>query len=119
MSSVTQRFSGQRLLDHRLRASLTQSELARKAGLREQQINRWERGKNVPNADAAGILAGALGVGVGELFETTSGGDDEDDEEADLLSAAHELDRAGNYALADRLRARAREASRKVARAAS
>lgn len=119
MSPLTQKFSGRRLAERRLAAGMSQSELARKAQMREQQINRWERGKNVPSADAVAVLARALDVGLDDLFESSPDGDAEDDEEADLLDAAHALDRAGEYALADRLRGRAREVAREAARAAS
>lgn len=110
-------FSGSALKRLRLRAGLSQSELARKAQLREQQINRWEGGKNIPRADAVAVLAGALDVGVETLFESSSSsGDLEDDEEAELLDAAHALDRAGEYGLADRLRTRARTVARSEAK---
>lgn len=113
---TVQRFSGKRLLDIRLKRGLTQSELSRRANLREQQINRWERGKHTPGADAVGLLAATLACEISEFFVAV--GDDEtgdDDEEADLLDAAHALDVAGAYAMADRLRRRAREVALKTA----
>lgn len=118
MESVA-RFSGERLRSIRLRRGLTQAQLARRAQLREQQINRWEGAHNVPSADAVGVLAGALDCDVSELYVTgdRAEGGDEDDEESDLFAAAHQLDLAGDYALANRLRARARDAARSRSRA--
>jgi transcriptional regulator with XRE-family HTH domain len=109
------RFSGPALRQRRLAEGLSQSGLALRAGVREQQINRWEGGKNKggPSADAVAVLASALRCEISDLFEVDGEeSSSEDDEESELLEAAFELDRAGAYAMADRLRRRAREAAR-------
>lgn len=114
---VVARFSGSALKQRRLAEGFSQSGLAQRAGVREQQINRWEGGKNKngPSADGVALLAAALDCEISDLFEADGeDASDEDDEEAELLDAAHELDRAGAYAMADRLRRRAREAARQT-----
>lgn len=78
-----------------------------------RSLHRYLAGR-VPPAPQRRRIAEALGVDPSTLEPDT-----EDDEEADLLDAAHALDRAGEYALADRLRGRAREVARSAARSAS
>lgn len=113
MQTATPRFSREKLRALRLARGFTQSELARRGQLREQQIIRWEGGKNTPSADAVGILAAALGCEVSSFFvDGSESAADDDEEEASLLDAAHALDRAGEYSLADTLRRRARDAAR-------
>lgn len=108
-------FSGRRIVELRNRAGITQAELARRANVHVAQLSKWENGKK-PRVDVAGILAAALGCDVSELFVDGEEVVESDDEEADLLEAAHALDRAGVYALADRLRRRARAAGQGAAR---
>lgn len=109
----TQRFSGERLRSMRLRRGLTQSQLARRADVREQQIVRWEggKGKRGPAADAIGVLAGALECEVSEFFTDSpagaSSGDDEDEESdsvaSELRRIAVEAARRGDDSLASQL----------------
>lgn len=51
-----------RLRAARERQGLNQTELGRLIGVEQQQINRWESGRNVPNIETAVILARALEV---------------------------------------------------------
>lgn len=84
----------------RNRAGITQAELARRAGVQEAMVSRWERGKHVPSADAVGVLASALGCDVGELY-AEGAGDGEDEEDGDpLRGIASELVRRGHDDLA-------------------
>ena len=114
--AVTRVFSGERLRQRRLRRGFSQSELARHAALREQQIVRWERGKNVPNAAALGVLAAALDVAIDDFFEPADGSADDEDEEDDaaLRRVASELVRLGHDDLAADLIALARRVEEPV-----
>ncbi|MBN1530696.1 MAG: helix-turn-helix transcriptional regulator [Thermoleophilaceae bacterium] len=56
-----------RLRDARVRAGLTQRELAALTGFRQPHIARWEGGQ-VPRVDTALRLAGALETTVEELW---------------------------------------------------
>ena len=56
------------LRNHRTLAGLTQGELAARAGVSRQLVGAVEAGRHLPRVDAAIRLAGALGVGVTELF---------------------------------------------------
>lgn len=114
MKTAAPRFSGRKVVELRNRAGFTQNELARRAGIHTSQLSRYETGGQVPGADVVGVLAGALCCGVSDFF--TEDGADEDDEEADLLEAAHTLERLGVYDMAERLRLRAREINRRSAR---
>lgn len=46
----------------RVRAQLTQRQLADVVGVRSEQVSRWERGEAIPAADALGYLARACDV---------------------------------------------------------
>jgi len=54
---------------HRARLDLTQEQLARRVGVRRQTILAIEKNHYVPSTELALMIAAALGVGVGELFE--------------------------------------------------
>jgi transcriptional regulator with XRE-family HTH domain len=109
------RFRGGRLVHLRNALGVTQAEVARRAGIHEAQLSRIEGEKQVPRATLLGPLAAALRCDVSDFFESPDGEKSaDDDEESDLLAAAHELDRAGLYELADRLRRRAREIARRL-----
>lgn len=115
MKTAPRRFSGARIVELRNRAGLTQADLAQRARIHEAQLSRVETGKTPnPGAQLLGIIAGALDCEVSDFYVAGGAADaaDEDDEESDLLAAAHELDRLGSYRIADRLRARARDAAR-------
>lgn len=102
MSDTATRFSGKRLLELRLRAGLSQSQLARKANIGEQQITRWEREKHTPSATAVGVLAAALGCEVGDLYVSGDGADEdeEDDRVARLRRCAEQVASRGHGDLA-------------------
>jgi len=54
---------------HRARLDLTQQDLAEKVGVRRQTILAIEKGRYVPSALLAFLIADALGMRVDELFE--------------------------------------------------
>jgi transcriptional regulator with XRE-family HTH domain len=58
---------GQRLLELRRAAGLTQEQLARASDVGVDAVRKWERGKRTPMLDMAVRLAEALGVTVGQL----------------------------------------------------
>lgn len=94
------RFSGLQIVRWRNRAGMTQSELARRVGVQEAMLSRWERGKHVPGANAVAALAHALGCDVGDLFTADeSAGEDEEDGDP-LRGIASELVRRGHDDLA-------------------
>jgi myo-inositol-1(or 4)-monophosphatase len=61
-------FEGQRLRDARVRAGLTQAELASKSGVSERQISRIESDKCEPTVPNVAALAGALRCQVADLY---------------------------------------------------
>jgi transcriptional regulator with XRE-family HTH domain len=60
---------GARARQLRIRAGLTQSEWAARAGVARQHVHRLERGAHVPSLLVLGRLASALGVPVVELVK--------------------------------------------------
>lgn len=103
------RFSGRKIVDLRNRAGITQAELARRSGVHEAVVSRWERGEHAPSADNVGVLATALGVTVDDFYERAGADDDEDEEDdAALRRVASELVRRGLGELAADLIAVAR-----------
>ena len=59
------------LKQHRARMDMTQEELAERVGVRRQTILAVEKGHYVPSTLLAMLLADALEMSVGELFELT------------------------------------------------
>jgi transcriptional regulator with XRE-family HTH domain len=59
---------GERLLELRRRAGLTQEQLAWKAGVTTSAVRQWERAKRTMLASSAVKLANALGVTAGQLL---------------------------------------------------
>jgi putative transcriptional regulator len=57
-----------RLREARAHAGLTQTELARLAGVRQPHIARWERGDHLPRVDSAIRVAAALKTTVEALW---------------------------------------------------
>lgn len=53
---------GERIKEFRLKAGLTQSELAEKLGIPYQSIGQWERGLRSPKIETLQKIAEALGV---------------------------------------------------------
>jgi len=60
---------GEAIKAWRLLQYLSQEELADRAGLSRQTISRIETGRNRPGARSQALLAAALGVTVGQLYE--------------------------------------------------
>jgi transcriptional regulator with XRE-family HTH domain len=56
----------------REQAGLSQSELARKAGVPVRSIQNWEQGHRLPRPQALLPLAGALGVAIDKLILSMS-----------------------------------------------
>lgn len=83
----TSAFSGARLRAERHKQGWTQAELARRAGVRERQIIRWENDQHSPRFAAMVALAHALGCDVEALCEhgEESSDDDEDSAAAVLM----------------------------------
>ena len=59
---------GERIKEFRLKAGLTQSELAAKLGIPYQSIGQWERGLRSPKIETLQKIAEALGVEPWELM---------------------------------------------------
>ena len=60
-------YIGERLKDLRIQRALTQEELAAKAGIGKNTVNRMERNLTEPRPSTLRKLAGALGVDPAEL----------------------------------------------------
>ena len=58
---------GERIKEFRLKAGLTQSELAEKLGIPYQSIGQWERGLRSPKIETLQKIADALNVPLGVL----------------------------------------------------
>lgn len=67
--STTSRFSGAKFKEARLRAGLTQDQVAHKMGITNVAVNKWERRSRKPTADRIPQLAAALGCGVNDLYD--------------------------------------------------
>ena len=59
---------GERIREIRLLRKMTQTELAKKVGVRFQQVQKYETGLNRVAASRLHMIAEALDVEVGELF---------------------------------------------------
>lgn len=64
----TQKRIGQRVRELRKERGMSQSELAKKAGVALMTISRLERGEHAPNTKTLGQVAEALEVPVWELW---------------------------------------------------
>ena len=62
---------GKFLKEHREKAGLSQSELARKTGVNQQSMSRWEMGINAPNITDCVRLARFYKISVDELIGYT------------------------------------------------
>lgn len=58
-----------RIRELRIKAELTQIELASKLGLEQASISQWETGKTMPTAALLPKIAGILGCNIDNLFE--------------------------------------------------
>jgi len=96
-------FSGKRLEQARLRAGLTQADLAiavrqrSTAKTTERNVRRWESGSSAPHAGIVIALANVLGVLMDELF---GDGSETGDADAVLRRVAGELVSLGHDDLA-------------------
>jgi len=57
-----------RIAELRLKASLSQSELAKRCGVDETAVSHWENGVSSPKGSRLPVVAEALGVTIDELF---------------------------------------------------
>ena len=90
----------------RATAGLTQSELARRLGIRPQSVQAWESGVSAPRARRLSQVAEVLGVPEAFFFEEVKGlnGEEERAEPASKVLAAKDLaDRVISLAEADKL----------------
>ncbi len=53
----------------RKKQGVTQAELAKKVGVKQYSITRWEKGHNSPTPEVLAKIAQALKVAVGDLYE--------------------------------------------------
>lgn len=60
---------GERLRDSRRRCGLTQEQLAEKVGVTFQQIQQYENGSTRLNADKLQLIALALAIPIGAIFD--------------------------------------------------
>jgi len=71
---VAHSFSGRRLRALRVAAGVSREQLAVLVDRSYGVEVRWERGFAVPNANDIGLIAHALGVDVGELYDDVPAG---------------------------------------------
>ena len=64
--------TGEKIREFRLKAGLTQTELAKKLGIPYQSIGQWERGLRSPKYETLVTIADALGVSVMEFLPKPS-----------------------------------------------
>jgi transcriptional regulator with XRE-family HTH domain len=62
-------FSGERLKQARLRSGLSQTELAGRLGVVQQQVNRWEQQRTLPSPDTLARMAQILEATTDWLLE--------------------------------------------------
>lgn len=66
---------GGKIKEARLKAGLTQEELAKKLGIAPQNISAWENGKNPSKIETVSKIADALGVPLGYFMKADTPGD--------------------------------------------
>ena len=59
---------GEAIKQQRLRLGITQSELARATGIKQQNISRWENNTHTPDIAQCVVLAKYFGVTIEELI---------------------------------------------------
>lgn len=62
----------------RLKAGLTQEEVAKHLGVRQATISWWESGRGFPKAQKLPAIARLYGCSIDELFEKKKEGDEHD-----------------------------------------
>jgi transcriptional regulator with XRE-family HTH domain len=76
--------SGPKIREARLRAGLTQAQLARAVSTSERNIVRWENAQNAPRMEAVAAIAEATGRDLEDFLVADSS--EADDEETDLAA---------------------------------
>lgn len=64
---------GERIVQLRQEAALTQDELAKRLNVTRQAVSKWERGQAEPDIDTLKALAESLGVAVSVLLDLPDG----------------------------------------------
>lgn len=59
---------GENLKFHRLNVNISQSELAKKTGIKQQNISRWEKNTHIPNVMDCVILADFYQISIDYLI---------------------------------------------------
>lgn len=59
---------GESLKAHRINANLSQSELAKRTGIKQQNISRWEKNTHIPNVMDCVILANFYQISIDYLI---------------------------------------------------
>ncbi len=59
---------GMQIRQFRRQQGVTQAELARKIGVKQYSIARWEKGQNSPTPERLAKIAEVLGVGLNALY---------------------------------------------------
>ena len=62
---------GAKIKQLRMKAGLTQEQLASKLGISAQSVSKWENAVTMPDVALLPLLAGELGVSIDELFDLT------------------------------------------------
>lgn len=62
---------GAKIKQLRIKAGLTQEQLARELGISAQSVSKWENAVTMPDVAILPLLAGELGVSIDELFDLT------------------------------------------------
>lgn len=92
------KISGGRIKQARLRAGLTQAQLARLANTSERNIVRWEKEQNSPRFNHLAAIAAATGRDMDDFFA-----DDDDAEAAPMAAGGPQASNALTKDLADAL----------------
>ena len=64
-------YLGSRIKELRVKAKLTQAQLAENVGIDPKHLSRIEGGKNYPSLDTLEKLAYSLNIQIGDLFEVS------------------------------------------------
>lgn len=59
---------GKSLKEHRENAKLTQTELAKRTGIKQQNISRWENNTHIPNVQDCIVLANFYQISIDFLI---------------------------------------------------
>lgn len=84
----------ERIIEARVRAGMSQTDLATALGITPQAVSMWESGKNTPRGSRLREIAKALGVSESYLLsdnESAAGESSQDEEKRSHLQIAGEL----------------------------